>query len=323
MRNTTKNRVCFAVQALAAAWLIAWAGVPSARGDQNPSPTVTAFGAFPEAGFPDHGLSLSLKHWPIPSPPSGPIPIPYPNIYDEFHGQSWWQNKSWPTSRPTEMNPWPKTSLPTTPCPTTPPPSNLCPGKSSDTDTSGHPGPCSRPASVSTDPIIQNPPTGPFMFLGSTADGGTTSLGSITMVGSNGSYVAQTITVTGAAQSAGALTVNGFNPSNDEEIYGLDATTTNLATLISELNTAVGIADSGAVAEAVPANLASVLSGDNIAVIFPNNGVTPTNIFSYNLTGDTTNASITSITVVPEPAVATCLVFGVAGIFGRRRRGGR
>jgi hypothetical protein len=270
MRNRTKNRIYFAIHVLAAAWLITWIGVPSAIGDQtfdrdNPKPNFI------------HRL-IDISHLP-PPPPSGPLPIPYPNLrllFSHF-------------------------------------PFNTAPNTSSTT-----PFPCSRP---STDPPISaSALDGPFIQLTGSALGGTTSLGSITMTGSNGSYVAQTITVTGPAETAGALTVNGFNPTNDEEIYGLAATTNNLAALIAELNAAVSLNDHGATAEAVPANLSSVLTGDDIAVIFPNNGVSAPNIFSYNLQNDTTSASITSITVVPEPAAVSALILGAVGLIGRRKR---
>jgi hypothetical protein len=270
MRNRTRNRIYFAIQALAAAWLVTWIGVPSASGDQTSASTVTAAGA-----FADDGSTANFNHRPVdpfrlPPPPSGPLPIPYPNLRLLF---SHFPIGSWLTDHRSPHTP-------------------------------------SLTASVLD---------GPFMQLASSSVAGTTSLGSITMSGSNGSYLAQTITVTGAAETAGALTVNGFNPANDEEIYGLAATTNNLATLISELNSAVGAEDTGATATTVPANLALVLSGDNIAVIFPHNGTSP-NIFSYNLVGDTTSASITSITVVPEPAAVSALILGAVGLIGRRKR---
>jgi len=162
--------------------------------------------------------------------------------------------------------------------------------------------------------------TGPLIQLASTAIGTATNqiAPAITIHGSNGSYASQTVAVTGAAQTKGFLAVSGFNPTTDTEVYGLAATTSNLATLIQELNTAVGTADPGAVAEAVPAGLASTLAGDNIAVIFPS--PTTPGVFSYDLTGDTTGAAITSITVVPEPTSVGALVLGGLGLLGRRKR---
>ena len=176
--------------------------------------------------------------------------------------------------------------------------------------------PCSRP---SGDPSISASATdGPFIQLGGTALSGTTSLGTITISGSFGSYTGQTITVTGPASIAGAWTVNGFDPTNDEEIYGLAATTTNLTALINELQAAVAGPDPGATVTTVQPSLASVLAGDNIEVVFPNNGVAAPNIFSYNLQNNGVGATITSITVVPEPAVMGTLVVGLVGMVSRR-----
>jgi len=162
--------------------------------------------------------------------------------------------------------------------------------------------------------------TGPLIQLASTAIGTATNqiAPPITIHGSNGSYASVTVPVTGAAQTQGFLDVTGFNPANDEEVYGLAATTNNLAVLIGELNTALATADPGATAELVPAGLASTLAGDNIAVIFP--APTSTGVFSYDLTGDTTGAAITSITVVPEPTSVGALVLGGLGLLGRRKR---
>jgi hypothetical protein len=162
------------------------------------------------------------------------------------------------------------------------------------------------------------PPTGPFMQLAATGLAGTSAIGSITLSGHNGSYQAQTVAVTGAAQVTGALNVSGFTPG-DTEIYGLAVSTTNLASLISALNAAVGSADAGATAAAVPASLSSVLVGDQIAVTIPGTSFNP-NIFSYDLTNGTGGSSITSITVVPEPTGIGALVLGGLGLLSRRKR---
>jgi len=159
---------------------------------------------------------------------------------------------------------------------------------------------------------------GPFMQLATTAIAGTSAIGSITLSGSHGSYVAQTVAVTGAAQVTGALNVAGFTPG-DTEIYGLAVSTTNLTSLISALNAAVGSADTGATATLVPSALSSVLAGDQIAVTIPGTSFSP-NIFSYDLTNNTGGSSITSITVVPEPTGIGALVFGGLGLLSRRKR---
>jgi hypothetical protein len=175
-----------------------------------------------------------------------------------------------------------------------------------------------QPFSISFGAVAPPPPTGPFIQLAATGLAGTSAIGSITMSGHNGSYVAQTVPVTGAAQVTGALSVAGFTPG-DTEIYGLAVNTTNLSALIAALNTAVGSADAGATATAVPSALSSVLAGDQIAVTIPGTSFNP-NIFSYDLTNGTSGSSITSITVVPEPTGIGALVLGGLGLLSRRKR---
>jgi len=175
-----------------------------------------------------------------------------------------------------------------------------------------------QPFSITFGATAPPPPTGPFLQLAATGLPGTSAIGSITLSGHNGSYQAQTVAVTGAAQVTGALNVSGFTPG-DTEIYGLAVSTTNLASLISALNAAVGSADAGATAAAVPASLSSVLVGDQIAVTIPGTSFNP-NIFSYDLTNGTGGSSITSITVVPEPTGIGALVLGGLGLLSRRKR---
>ncbi len=282
MRNATRHRFRFAIQTLAAAWFIAWMGLPSARGDQTANCTPNPTGIHAWQGFADHGPWPTTKPWTTTP----------------------WPNKPWPTI------PWT-----TKPCPSDPQSTNPGP-----TDPWSSHTPCSRPSSDS--PISASAADSPLIQLGGAALTGTTSLGTTTISGSTGSYTAQTITVTGPASTAGAWTVDGFNPTNDKEIYGLatNLSGTALTSLIAELNSAVGGPDPGATVTTVPSNLATVLAGDNIAVIFPNNGVAAPNIFSYNLTNGPAGAAITSITVVPEPAIAGTLILGVVGFAGQRKR---
>jgi len=175
-----------------------------------------------------------------------------------------------------------------------------------------------QPFSITFGATAPPPPTGPFLQLAATGLPGTSAIGSITLSGHNGSYQAQTVAVTGAAQVTGALNVFGFAPG-DTEIYGLAVSTTNLASLISALNAAVGSADTGATATLVPSALSSVLAGDQIAVTIPGTSFSP-NIFSYDLTNNTGGSSITSITVVPEPTGIGALVLGGLGLLSRRKR---
>jgi len=165
------------------------------------------------------------------------------------------------------------------------------------------------------------PPAGPFMKLGTTATdtlAAATNLGSISLSGSHGSYAAQTVAVTGAGQTAGFLTVSGFTPG-DTQVYGLAVTDANLTSLIAQLNAALGSVDPGAIVEATPANLASVLAGDNVVAIIPTTSAFSPNIFSYDLT-NSDPGTITSITVVPEPTGIGALVLGGLGLLSRRKR---
>src|ERR1700728_4613471 len=71
MPNKNKSGIRIAIPALAAAWVIASTGIPSAIADQT---------------FDRHSTNpnfihrlIDISHLP-PPPPSGPLPIPYPNL---------------------------------------------------------------------------------------------------------------------------------------------------------------------------------------------------------------------------------------------------
>jgi len=161
-------------------------------------------------------------------------------------------------------------------------------------------------------------PVGPTISLSTTAPAGSNSIATVNLTGSHGSYVPQTVTVTGAATTNGYLTVNGFSPTNDEEIYGLGGT--GLAGLAATLNAAVTPSGASVVpVSTLSASLQAILTGDTLAAIFPtgsNPAGTP-NYFAYNLQG--TTATITSITVVPEPTGIGALVLGGIGLLSRRK----
>jgi hypothetical protein len=172
-------------------------------------------------------------------------------------------------------------------------------------------------------PLVINPAitvTGPLISLSSTsvdAAAAANNIGSVAIVkNAGGSYVAQTVAVNGAAQKAGNLTVTGFT-AGDQEIFGLNASSsTNLTTLISELNASLG---SSGTAEVPTGSVASLLTnaGDDVEVVF--SAAAGNTVFSYDLAGDTTSASITSITVVPEPTGIGALVLGGVGLLSRRK----
>jgi hypothetical protein len=151
-------------------------------------------------------------------------------------------------------------------------------------------------------------------------------IANLTISGHNGLYTPVTTAIPAAAQTTGYSSVTGFNPTNDIEIYGLDATGTgSLATLIANLNTALQISNPGAIAEAPTGSAAPLLAGDNIELQF-DAGVVPGSsspaILAYDLSNYTANGTwtFTSLTVIPEPTSIGALLLGGAGLLGRRRR---
>jgi hypothetical protein len=160
-----------------------------------------------------------------------------------------------------------------------------------------------------------------------TGTAGPNQIGTITMAGSNGHYSPQTIAVPGGDQTTGNLTVAGFNPTSDTEIYGLDAVgATSLTTLIADLNTQLALNDPGATAEVPTGSAGTILTaaGDNVELVFPTGAPgapTPVDL-AFNFANYSTNGSvtITSITVIPEPTSIGALALGGFGLLSRKRR---
>jgi hypothetical protein len=164
-----------------------------------------------------------------------------------------------------------------------------------------------------------------------TVPGSSNEIGPVTLSGSNGKYVPVTTSVPSAAQTTGYLPVNTFTPDNDNEIYGLDgvktAGTGTLSQFITDLSAALTLSTGvGAIAEAPTGAAAGLLTaaGDNIELVIPSAdapNVTP-QILAYNLANYTANGTwtITSITVVPEPASIGAMLLGGVGLLSRRRR---
>jgi hypothetical protein len=164
------------------------------------------------------------------------------------------------------------------------------------------------------------------LSLTSAAPSSSNEIGTgITMSGHNGSYVPQSVSVSGAAQTKGYLEVSGFT-ATDPEIYALTATpgTANggetLAALIAELNTDVALADAGATAVAITPTIAHLFPTADIEVDIPGGDGSNPAFLAYDLTEDTTGPSITAIGVVPEPTSIGFLVLGGIGLLARRRR---
>jgi hypothetical protein len=173
--------------------------------------------------------------------------------------------------------------------------------------------------SISFGASIAPPPPGVRAQLAGTALSGTTPVAAspITIGAGHGSYQPVTVSATGGASS---LTVNGFTPG-DTEIYGLDVSTTSvsLTQVIADLNTA--LLASGGVAGLPAGSAAGILTGagDNVEITFAGGApATGPSVFSYDLTPD--SATVSSITVVPEPTGLGALVLGAVGLISRRKR---
>jgi hypothetical protein len=154
---------------------------------------------------------------------------------------------------------------------------------------------------------------------------GSTNVGTATMVGSNGSYPAVTVSGIGAPGNAtGNLKITGFNPINDNQIVGLDVALTGvgLTQLISDLNNALAVNNAGAVAELPQGTALSILTAhsDNIEIVFPSASTPNANpeFLNYDLSPD--GDTVSSITVLPEPTAVGALVLGGMGLLSRRRK---
>ena len=169
-----------------------------------------------------------------------------------------------------------------------------------------------------------------FFQYGASLIGPLDSSGAVTMVGSNGHYIPQTVTLSGNAQYEGNLAIAGFQPANDQVILGLRVSgTVSIGSLISDLNNLVQNRNPGAIVEAPTGQTGAYLTslGENIEVIFPPSSNPPSTLayFSYDMNQQDPPpggfaAAITQITVLPEPAAFSLLVLGGAILIGRRRR---
>jgi hypothetical protein len=168
------------------------------------------------------------------------------------------------------------------------------------------------------------PPSTLSLSLTNTAPAFSNRIARVMINGSGGKYLEQTFVVSGAEATKGYLSLTGFSPAGDPEIFGLDASgETSLNQLIIDLQAQ---ANAGAIVEA-PMGVAGALlaaNGDNIEVVFPT-GPSPSGspaFFSYDFSDYNTNGSvaISNITVVPEPTAVALATAGAAGLLARRRR---
>jgi hypothetical protein len=164
----------------------------------------------------------------------------------------------------------------------------------------------------------------PFLQLSLTNEAPPNSIGiaSVTMSGSSTlGYAPQSFFAELNPSVKGYLSVTGFDPANDVEIYGLDASAPSLSQLITDLQ---GVVNPGAIVEAPTGSAGAILAsyGDNIEVVFPN-GPSPAGspaYFSYDFSNYPGNVRIHNITVIPEPTTLTLLAFTSLGLLRRRRR---
>jgi hypothetical protein len=131
--------------------------------------------------------------------------------------------------------------------------------------------------------------------------------------------IGQTISVTGIAQTMANVPVD--DPAGGVEVFGLAVTTSNLTTLIAELDDAAASADAGASVvptSGLPVSLQSALGGDQIALILP--GTSVPGYLAYDMTNAVQGTTVTSITFVPEPSGVAATVLAGACLMSRRRK---
>jgi hypothetical protein len=143
------------------------------------------------------------------------------------------------------------------------------------------------------------------------------SLGSLAVTGSNGSYALQELT--GLNTATGYVSVSGFSPVTDTQIYGLRVLVNGSSPTsqqLSDLATAIGASTTNP-GGAFPAgyNLFVTYSGASLPGSLPN-------YFGFDLSNAAqsavANVTVSQIAVVPEPS--TLAVVGLAGLPMMRRK---
>lgn len=159
---------------------------------------------------------------------------------------------------------------------------------------------------------------------------GSTLGATLHVTGGNGHYLLVNSAVASGAQASGYADVTGFNPATDVEVYGLQvdvngspATGSVLATLVADINASLNDANQNATAlppgpASGPGQSAAALLqglGDNVEVVASDvhDDIFPSWV---GLNG----ATVTQISVVPEPTGIAAMVLGGSALLARKRR---
>lgn len=170
----------------------------------------------------------------------------------------------------------------------------------------------------------------PSITLSLTNNTPSSTLGATVHVsGSNGHYSFVNAAIASGAQIAGYADVTGFNPATDAEVYGFQvdvsgspATGTQLAALVADINADLS---ANQTAYTLPSGPASGLGADAVTYLeglgdnveLTATGVTD-DIFP-NWAG-LNGATVTQITVVPEPTALAGIILGGSALLARKRR---
>jgi hypothetical protein len=166
----------------------------------------------------------------------------------------------------------------------------------------------------------------------------STNTNKLTVVGSNSLYhVAQATGIKSSTGTAGNPTAyieaNGFNPATDQEIYALDviqstgaqATTTQLNTLVSDINSSTAYGSNATIATTSLTGSDPFASNYNLFLTF-SSPPSADNYLAFDLTNDPNYATtlaglkISAIAVVPEPKQLGLFALASVGVLTSRRR---
>jgi hypothetical protein len=173
------------------------------------------------------------------------------------------------------------------------------------------------------------PPHSVVSLSASPPTGYGTSSGILSVTGGNGKYsLAQ---ITGLNDVTNYVAATGWNPSTDEEIFGLDvlvngtqATGAQLATLIDAIG-GDGVVPASTGVDASTTNPGNLFpSGYNLFLTIPGGGPAGTDYLAIDLSnsGDSNlvGYSFASVAAIPEPASAALIAVSAVGALAQRRR---